>query len=69
MDMKKIYVTPEIEYDDFSLDSVICANLYGSPRGRSPEFYAVGGGYGSGASVMEGNRPDIGGEDGDDLFG
>ena len=64
MDMKKIYVTPEIEYDDFSLNDVICANLY-----ENPEFYAVGGGYGGGASEMEGNRPDIGGEDGDDMFG
>lgn len=42
MDMKKIYVTPEIEYDDFSLNDVICANLYGGSKSRSAEFYAIG---------------------------
>ena len=53
--MKKVYVTPEIEYDDFSLDEVVCANLYGSPRGGSPEFYAIGSnGNNAGSSGAEG---------------
>ncbi|MGN1126470.1 MAG: hypothetical protein ACI4RI_03425 [Ruminococcus sp.] len=51
--MKKIYVSPEIEYDDFSLDQVVCANLYGNNSGRSAEFYAIGGGV-NGTSVVEG---------------
>ncbi|MGN0460038.1 MAG: hypothetical protein ACI4HL_03885 [Ruminococcus sp.] len=45
--MKRVYETPEIEYDDFSLDSVVCANLYGSPNGASPEFYSIGDGNGA----------------------
>ncbi|MCI6651862.1 MAG: hypothetical protein MSH11_00345 [Ruminococcus sp.] len=50
MDMKKIYVTPEIEYDDFSLNDVICANLY-----ETPEFYAIGSnGNNAGSSGAEG---------------
>lgn len=43
--MKKVYETPTIEYDDFELDSLVCANLYGSNHNkRSTEFYAIGGG-------------------------
>lgn len=45
--MKKVYETPIIEYDDFELDSLVCANLYGSNHNkRSTEFYAIGGGTG-----------------------
>ena len=45
--MKKVYETPTIEYDDFELDSLVCANLYGSNHNkRSTEFYAIGGGTG-----------------------
>lgn len=45
--MKKVYETPAIEYDDFELDSLVCANLYGSNHNkRSTEFYAIGGGNG-----------------------
>ena len=51
--MKKMYVSPEIEYDDFSLDQVVCANLYENGPGGSPEFYGVGGGV-NGTSVVEG---------------
>lgn len=41
--MKKVYETPTIEYDDFELDSLVCANLYGSNHNkRSVEFYAIG---------------------------
>lgn len=65
--VKKVYVTPEIEYDDFSLDEIVCANLYKIPRAGS-EFNPVGGGYGGGASEPGGYIPDIGGDDGDDLF-
>lgn len=65
--MKKVYETPTIEYDDFELDSLICANLYGSNNGRNTEFYAIGGSA-SGSSSMEGNLPIIDGGDGDDLF-
>lgn len=68
MDMKKIYVTPEIEYDDFSLNDVICANLYGNSRGRTAEFYAIGGnGYDAGSSRTEGGVGDNGGQSGDDI--
>ena len=67
--MKKVYVTPEIEYDDFFLDEVVCANLYGSRSGGSPEFYSIGSGYGSGSSTLDPLPPENGGESGDDLFG
>ncbi|QCT07466.1 hypothetical protein [Ruminococcus bovis] len=66
--MKKVYETPTIEYDDFELDSLVCANLYGSNHNkRSTEFYAIGGGT-VGASSAEGNVPIIDTGDGDDLF-
>lgn len=56
MDMKKIYVTPEIEYDDFSLNDVICANLY-----ENPEFYAIGNTAGTaGTASDESGVPDAG---------
>lgn len=49
--MKKVYETPTIEYDDFELDSLVCANLYGSNHNkRSTEFYAIGGGTGLSSS-------------------
>lgn len=68
--MKKVYVTPEIEYDDFFLDSVICANLYGNSKRRTAEFYAIGGnGYDGGSSTFDQLPPDNGGQSGDDLFG
>ena len=51
--MKKMYVSPEIEYDDFSLDQVVCANLYENNSDGSPEFYNVGGGV-NGVSVVTG---------------
>lgn len=58
--MKKVYETPIIEYDDFELDSLVCANLYGSnPNKRSVEFYAIGGR--AGASNDEGAVGDAGG--------
>lgn len=60
MDMKKIYVTPEIEYDDFSLDSVICANLYGGSKSRSAEFYAIGNTAGTASD--ESGIPEAGGD-------
>jgi len=51
--MKKVYETPTIEYDDFELDSLVCANLYGSNHNkRSTEFYAIGGG-GTGLSSSD----------------
>ncbi|MDD6710165.1 MAG: hypothetical protein PUE26_08465 [Ruminococcus sp.] len=66
--MKKVYETPTIEYDDFELDSLVCANLYGSNHNkRSTEFYAIGGGT-AGASSAEGIVPIIDTGDGDDLF-
>nr|WP_296077707.1 hypothetical protein [uncultured Ruminococcus sp.] len=66
--MKKVYETPTIEYDDFELDSLVCANLYGSnPNKRSAEFYAIGGST-AGSSSAEGKLPIIGTDDGDDLF-
>lgn len=53
--MKKVYETPTIEYDDFELDSLVCANLYGSNHNkRSVEFYAIGGGTAGGASDESG---------------
>ena len=58
--MKKIYFSPEIEYDDFSLDQVVCANLYGRSVGRNAEFYAVGGV--NGTSVVEGTTVPGGGD-------
>lgn len=68
--MKKVYVTPEIEYDDFSLDSVICANLYGNSKRRTAEFYAIGGnGYDGGSSTLDPPVINNGGQSGDDLFG
>lgn len=51
--MKKVYETPTIEYGDFELDSLVCANLYGSNHNkRSTEFYAIGGG-GTGLSSSD----------------
>ncbi len=43
--MKKVYISPEIEYDEFRLVYGVCADLYdnGAP---GAEFYAVGGGNG-----------------------
>lgn len=68
--MKKVYETPTIEYDDFELDSLVCANLYGSNHNkRSTEFYAIGGGYDAGSSTLDTPIPDNGGQSGDDLFG
>ena len=67
--MKKVYETPTIEYDDFELDSLVCANLYGSNHNkRSTEFYAIGGGT-AGSSTLDPPIPDNGGQSGDDLFG
>lgn len=58
--MKKVYETPTIEYDDFELDSLVCANLYGSNHNkRSTEFYAIGGR--AGASNDESVVGDAGG--------
>ena len=66
--MKKVYETPTIEYDDFELDSLVCANLYGSNHNkRSTEFYAIGGGT-AGSSSAEGIVPIMYTGDGDDLF-
>ncbi|MEE3439571.1 hypothetical protein [Ruminococcus sp.] len=60
--MKKVYETPTIEYDDFELDSLVCANLYGSNHNkRSTEFYAIGGGTGL-ASSDESTIGDAGGD-------
>lgn len=69
--MKKVYETPTIEYDDFELDSLVCANLYGSnPNKRSVEFYAIGGSTAGSSSTdsAEGNVPDTDTGDGDGLF-
>lgn len=66
--MKKVYETPTIEYDDFELDSLVCANLYGSNHNkRSTEFYAIGGSTASSISA-EGYVPDTDTGDGNDLF-
>ncbi len=56
--MKKIYVTPEIEYDNFELSEVVCANLYG---GRNAEFYAIGNSNPAGSSGGESGIPGAGG--------
>lgn len=69
--MKKVYETPTIEYDDFELDSLVCANLYGSNHNkRSTEFYAIGGNPAGSSSTdsAEGNVPGMDTGDGDGLF-
>ena len=63
--MKKVYETPEIEYDDFSLYEVVCANLYGGSKSRSAEFYAIGNT--TGGASDESGLPDAG-DNGDDII-
>lgn len=54
--MKKVYVTPEIELDDFVLSESLCANMY-------PEFNSIGAGTPGGRAVSyESPVEDAGGE-------
>lgn len=56
--MRKVYKSPEIEFDDFEIKDYICADLYGGLGG--PEFYSVGDGNGD--ASYESGIPDAGGE-------
>ena len=58
--MKKLYVSPEIELDNFTLIDTLCADLYGGRSGGSSEFYAIGDGNGNVSPVPEATSPSPG---------
>jgi hypothetical protein len=41
--VKRKYISPDFEYDSFTLINNVCANLYGDQIGAQSEFNSVGG--------------------------